>query len=138
MVVEKSIVNRRESWPVRFHFKALSPVKLCTQPDPMGQFGFQLSRGGTAVPLDPLVVMDPTELLERRPQVRVLQPGQTATLRGNLKRLKPAQPWQPGEYTVRSTFHLCEQTELSPLFYEISGPDIPIPVQNTARFLVID
>ena len=65
-----------------------------------------------AIVAQPLVMRDNSELFERARKIRWLESGESLTLRANLKRFhfNEGHRWQPGEYSAKATFGLCEQT----------------------------
>lgn len=134
----KQIYTRREGLMMKFTFTAREKTKLCLDKDPLTQMQLTIHRAGHGkMELQPLVVRDNRALLERNMKVRWLEPGEQVVLRANIKRLGFAGggAWEPGEYSVRAVFHLCEQTP-NPEVTDI-GREIPVSTDRPGWFMIM-
>ena len=134
----KQIYSSHEGIVVKVVFTAREKVRLCMEKDFLSQMGLKISRPGVGVlPLKPLVSTNNREVFQQKMRIHWLEPGESLTLRTNLKRyhFDKGYQWEPAEYTVNGFFNLCSQTggeEYSPLEEET-----PVPLVRPGWFMIM-
>ncbi|MBK8190550.1 MAG: hypothetical protein IPK79_08895 [Vampirovibrionales bacterium] len=130
---QKQIFSRREGLMMRVTLKALQPVPLCLEKDPLTQFRFRIFRSGFGeLPLAPLVSRDTRVIFGQRPQARPLEAGRSWVYRLNLKRLQflDGESWASGDYAVNASFLLCDP--------DGGDAEITAPARRPARFMIMN
>jgi len=134
----KSIYARHEGLMMQFRLKARERAPVCLPKDFLSQVQLKLYRAGHgALALGPLIVRDSSMAFQEPTRVRWLEPGQSVTLRANLKRFPLADgalQWPPGEYSAQATFLVCGGGSAQPGL----PPERAIPASAPARFLIAD
>lgn len=134
----KRIFSSREGVTVKFVLTARARTKVCLSKDVLSQMQISVGQSGRGqMPLAPLVLKDNTIRFQQALKVRWLEPGESLTLRANIKRLRFAdgQPWAPGEYSVGATFNLCEQTPTE--YVTETGQEIPVRAESQGWFMIM-
>lgn len=133
VAAQKQIFSRREGVMLRVQFKALQPVRLCMEKDPLTQFRFRVYRSGQGeLALAPLVSRDTRVMFGQRLAVHNLASGEVFAYRVNLKRLQflDGNSWESGDYAVNAAFLLCPQAE--------GLPETTLPATSAARFMIMN
>lgn len=124
---------------MQFIFTANTKTKLCLDKDILSQLQLSVFRSGQGkLPLQPLVIKDNSHLFLTPMRVVWLLPGQSLTVRANLKRLQfeDGTVWAPGEYNADATFNLCEQTPVEPVTEP--GRETPIKAARQGWFMIME
>jgi hypothetical protein len=135
---QQQIYTAREAVMLRFNFRALKPVRLCFEKDPLAQFSLKITRAGIGpLALYPLLVQDNSMLLRQPPKVYQMNPGDSIPYRANLKRIKFAngERWQPADYAVSAVFRLCDQRAGS---FAGEGRETLVPSTREGRFMIME
>lgn len=134
----KQIFSSREGLVAKFTFTAQKRTKLCLAKDLLSQMQVTISRSGRGkLPLQPLVMRDNSQLFQEPMRVYWLDPGQSVTLRANIKRYQfnEGEHWTAGAYNVGATFNLCEQTPDETV--TDPGQEIPIKASRQGWFMIM-
>ena len=134
----KRIYSSREGLMVKVVFKARERVKLCLEKDILSQMQWSVTKYGTGkLAVAPLVMRDNSELFNQRVKILWLEPGESTMFRINLKRLKftGGESWDAAEYSVTTSFNLCEQTPGEE--YNPGGKEIPIQAENSGWLMIM-
>jgi hypothetical protein len=133
----KRIYSFREGLMVQFVLKATRRTKVCLEKDIMSQMQVRISRSGSLLPVEPLVLKDNRLIYHQSMQIRWLEPGEQLLFRANLKRFRFAggESWEPGEYTVNATFNLCEQNGVDD--YDPAGEEIPVEAEAPGWLMIM-
>jgi hypothetical protein len=134
----KQIFSTREGLVFKYTFTAQRKVKLCLSKDLLSQIQVDISHSGRGkMPLQPLVIQDNSQIYQEPMRVLWLENGQSVTLRANLKRYQfsNGEKWTPGEYSVNTTFNLCEQTPAETV--TDPGKEIPIHASQQGWFMIM-
>jgi len=148
IVPKREIFTLREGLQIQMVFRALQPVDICFQKDPLTQFDIEVYRSGKG-PLKkaPLVVQDTSVLFDQALKIVHLNPGQAIPYRVSLKRINflGGDLWTPGDYTITSTFHLCDQVAAAKLQATptvdatfVEGKDTLVKAVNRGHFMIMD
>jgi hypothetical protein len=134
----KQIYSNREGLMVKFILTARTRTKLCLAKDLLSQMQVDISRSGVGkLPLQPLVLRDNSALFSEKLKIHWLEPGESLTLRANLKRYRfnDGEVWKPGDYSVGATFNLCEQTADEQVMP--GGKEVPVRSVRQGWFMIM-
>lgn len=146
-----SMMHYRQKIGMKASLTAHEPMTVCLFKQPLAQFDWDIKHMSHGpVLIDPLVInFLPTDPFAMGKNLRgydrwvTLKAGQSYTFRLSLSQLDLAtgQGFEPGEYQVKATFHLCDPNDIehnTPLGNPDPAPvnTLPITTRLSARFLL--